>query len=127
MLGLLGFVGQLLLQVATSERYQQQISCSTCAFHQGDKKEHGHPCLFNTDLVTSARPANHEGARMIQLCVVPWHRLSKTMCPKHQVRRIRRLGSLQEKASPIIISDYDLQFDVIESCIYFGETQEMRT
>ena len=110
-MGLLGLLGQLLLQVATSERYQQQISCSTRAFHRGDEKERGHPCVFNTDLVTSAQPANHEGARMIQRCVAPWHRLSKTICLKHQGRRRRGLGSLQEKASPIIISDHDLRFD----------------
>ena len=96
MLGLLGFLGQLLLQAATSERYQQQISCSTRAFHRGDEKERGHPCVSNTDLVTSAQPANHEGARMIQLCVAPWHRLSITMCSKHQVHRLRGRG-----ASPI--------------------------
>ena len=30
---------------------------------------------FDMDLVTGTRPANHDGARMIQLCVAPCHRL----------------------------------------------------
>ena len=44
-LGLLGVVGQLLLQVASSKQYQHQISCSTRTFHWGDGKEWGHPCV----------------------------------------------------------------------------------
>ena len=64
--GLLGCLGQLLRQAASSERYQHQISCSTRTFHPEGEKVRGHPCIFDTDLVTGARPARHEGARMFK-------------------------------------------------------------
>ena len=76
---------------------------------------------FDTDLITGARPANHEGARMIQLYVVPWHRLSKQCVQDIKIVGCG-LGFTEEKALPISISDHDLRFDVIESCIHFGET-----
>ena len=82
---------------------------------------------FDTYLVTCDRSANHKGAMRIHLYVAPCHRLSKTMCPRHRVHRRCGLGFPEEKASPISISDHDLQFDVVENCIYFVETQEMRT
>ena len=87
--------------------YQRAISTTDIMFYacfsSGRRKRTRTSVFFNTDLVTSAQPANHEGARMIQLCVAPWHRLSVTMCSKDQIHRLRGLGSLQEKASRILI------------------------
>ena len=106
--GLLGVVEQLLLQVASWEQYQHQISCSMRTVCQGDKQMRASSRVFWHR--SCDRCSDH-------LCVDPWHRLRRTSVFKtpnsQELMGMSPPGVKQFRSITTITNRCD------RSCIYF--------
>ena len=89
--GMIGVVG-CCSSTSSSICFQQAISTSDIMFYacfslRRQERERTSVC-FDTDLMIGAWHVNHEGARMTQLCVPLWHRITKN--------NVSKTSSLQE-------------------------------
>ena len=92
---------QLLLQVASSRRYQHQISCSMCAAHQKEKRApaSSHVFLYGSQDSCLACPSKERCDD--QFYLAPLYMLMEQMCLGFQFCRRWGIESLQERSSPV--------------------------